>query len=377
MKPIRWATSVVDAWFTASEPNAAGRMGLFRIVYALFYLWHLSLFDLRAMGGMPRHHWQVPMFLSGFPDDPALLQGIDLALAGALVLLGFGLHVRLMTFLVLVIGVLREAYPSVLDVEDGNVFLVFYIPLFMLIAGRWGESYSIDALRKRERDGTGVDPSDCAWTHFLPARAALVILTVLFVSSPLFKAAFGGTWIEYRDMFSMLMLERNVDAARLGFTTNPVAAWLAGHRTLGYWLQVSVLAFEALFFLALLDRRLRTLFFSIALVFHSVNALWLLVSFTPILIVYLMFIDWQALWSRVAPRALPSLSARAWTIAALEVAAAIALTWHLGVRAIFNAGGLVDWQTPWFFILPVAAISVVVQLVRFAPRSQRTSMPSA
>jgi hypothetical protein len=377
LKPIRWATSLVDAWFTAPEPNAAGRMGLFRIVYALFYLWHVSLFDLRAMGGMPRHHWQVPMLLSGFPDDPALLQGIDLALAGVLVLLAFGLHVRLMTFLVLVIGVLREAYPSVLDVEDGNVFLIFYIPLFMLIAGRWGETYSIDALRRRERDGTTIDPSDGAWTHFLPARAALVILTVLFVSSPLFKAAFGGTWIEYRDMFSMLMLERNIDAARQGFLTNPVASWLAGHRTLGYCLQLSVLAFEGVFFLALFDRRLRALFFAIALVFHSVNALWLLVSFTPILIVYLMFIDWQALWSRVAPRALPSPSARACTIVALEVAAAIALTWHLGARAVFSVGGLTDWQTPWFSIFPVAAILVVVHLVRFVPRSQRTSMPTA
>ena len=367
VRSIRSPMHIVDSWFVAPEPNAAGRMGLFRIVYAIFYLWHLSLFDLRASSGMPRHHQQRLAVLTWLPQDPspAVLQGLDMAMVCALVLLALGLRVRLMTCVVLLIGVVREAYPSTVDVENANVFLVFYIPLFMLIVGRWGDTYSIDATWRRERDATRVEPSDSTWEHFLPARASLVILVALFVSSPLFKAAFGGTWLKQHDLFSMLMLQRNVEAAALGLPTNPLAPWIAVHPTIGWSLQLSVLVFEGLFFLALLGRSLRTFFFAVNLVFHSINALWVLVTFTPILAVYAMFVDWQALWSRVAPRrALPSLSGRTWTAIALVLAPVVMLTWHLGLRAVFNAGGLLNWQTPWFFVLPLAATCAALEVIR-------------
>ena len=362
---------LVDAWFTAPEPNAAGRMGLFRLVYAVFYLWHLSLFDVRAMSGMPQHLQRGPTLLAWLPHDPSptMLQALDTVMVCALVLLALGLRVRLMTFVVLLAGIVREAYPSAIDVENANVFLVFYIPLFMLIAGRWGETYAIDAMRRRAR----VEPGDSTWIYFLPARALLVILVVLFASSPLFKVAFGGTWLKQHDLFSMLMLQRNVEAAALGLPTNPLAPWIAAHPSIGWSLQLGVLIFEGLFFLALFGRRLRTFFLTVNLVFHAINALWVLVTFTPILAVYAMFVDWQALRSRLAPRALPSLSARTWTAIALVLAPAIALTWHLGLRAVFNAGGLVDWQTPWFVILPLAAIGVMLQVVRWGQPKIRPS----
>ena len=39
---IQKISNKFDKWLMSSEPNAAGRLGLFRIVYAWFYLWYLS-----------------------------------------------------------------------------------------------------------------------------------------------------------------------------------------------------------------------------------------------------------------------------------------------------------------------------------------------
>jgi len=279
-----------------------------------------------------------------------------------------------MTFVVLLTGLVREAYPSTIDVENGNVFLVFYIPLFMLVAGTWGETYSIDAERARERDAIEVDPSEAGWRHFLAARAALIVLVVLFVSSPLFKSAFGGTWLERRDLLANLMLLRSVQAAALGLPTNPLAPWIASHPGIAWALQLGILAFEGLFFLALLGRPLRNLFLAVSLVFHSINALWMVVTFTPVLAVYGMFVDWQWLRSKVPSRVLPSLSGRTWTAIALVLAPAVALTWHLGARAVFNAGGLVNWQTPWFVVLPLATLWAARQMIPMS-RSPAATAP--
>ena len=54
--PLQW----VERWFTASEPAAAGRMGLFRILFGLFYLWHLSLFDISLVAGLPADYRSSP-----------------------------------------------------------------------------------------------------------------------------------------------------------------------------------------------------------------------------------------------------------------------------------------------------------------------------
>ena len=102
---------LVDAWFTAPEPNAAGRMGLFRIVYALFYLWHLSLFELASMSGMPSSIQRKLVFFDLLSVDlsPAAFDALEKALVAALVMLLVGWRVRLATVVVLFLGVLREA----------------------------------------------------------------------------------------------------------------------------------------------------------------------------------------------------------------------------------------------------------------------------
>jgi hypothetical protein len=369
----------IDGWFTAAEPRAAGRMGWFRIVYALIYLWHLSLFELATMSGMPSWSRTALVLLAPLPADlsPAWSQGLEQVLVAALVLLLIGWRVRWMTAVVLVAGVLREAWPSSVAVENSNVFLVFYIPLFMGIAGGWDATYSLHSLLGRRRGGPATDPGDDAWTWFVGARAALVVLAALFVSSSLFKSFGVGTWLEQHDLLANLMLQRSVKAASQGLLVNPLAPWIASQPFVYNAMQMGVLAFEGLFFAVLFGRTWRHLFIAIALIFHSINAIWLLVSFTPVMVVYAMFVDWEALWRRVRPRgglALPEIPARAAVAGAWALALVAALTWHAGLSAAFHLGGWLDWQRPWFAILPLALAWAVFEVTRLARASLRPAL---
>jgi len=89
-----------------------------------------------------------------------------------------------------------------------------------------------------------------------------------------------------------------------------------------------------------------------------VNRTWLTVTFPGVLVVYLMYVDWQRLWAKVRPArglAWPS-SPSIWAITS---AGLLALTtgalWDtsLSLRPLFNLGRLLDQRTIWLLVLPV------------------------
>ena len=294
----------VTAWLTAPEPNAAGRMGLFRIFYAAFYLWHLSWRIGSDLAGLPVPENRRVFIVNWLPKhemSPLLFQGLESLLAAALVILLAGYRVRLATAVVLVLGCLNEALFSSTGRESSPIFLAFYIPLLMLLAGRWGEAYSLDALLRARAGRPTTSPADTGWSHFLSARATLVILSAMFFSAMLLKIAFGGVWLAHPDLLANAMLHKNIEAAIIELPLNPLAPLIARQPALYVALQLSVLLFEGLFFLVLVDRDLRRLWLGLALVFHTINANWLIVTFTPILVVYGLFIDWQGVRQRLWP----------------------------------------------------------------------------
>ena len=66
--------------------------------------------------------------------------------------------------------------------------------------------------------------------------------------------------------------------------------------------RVGVLLFESSFVLVLSGGHVRAAYLAATLIFHALSALLLVVTFTPILIVYALFVDWQAAVTRVTPR---------------------------------------------------------------------------
>lgn len=292
-----------------------------------------------------------------------LLEG---GLAATLVALLAGWGTRAATLAVFGIGTVLELQYVAAEYEHAPMLLVFYVPLFML-AGGWGDAYSLDAARRRARGRATPDPADGGWRYVLPARAVLVVLCLLFLSSAVYKVAAGGTWLTRPDLMANFLLHRNVIAAVAGTPLNPLAPWIARTPWAATELQYQTLVFEGLFPLALFGRRLRDVFLSSALVFHAVNAIWMAVTFTPVVIVYALFVDWQALAARrgrPARRRRPA--GHGWTWAVAGAAALTGATWNTAasLRPIFNVGGLLDWHTFGYVILPPAVAWAVLSHYR-------------
>ena len=368
----------INAWFTQPEPNSAGSMGLFRIIYSWFYLWHLSVHSADFLREMPSFFVEYRVYLVRyiFRDFGASLPqlffyGLESFLVAALVLLAFGYKTRMATVSVLLIGSLLEALSASVDGKRTLLPLVFYIPLFMSIMNAWGHTYSIDSMLKKCQSGLKVDPHASNWEYFLPSRALLVVFSVLFFHSAVLKVAFGGAWLSYSDMMANFFLNRNIEAAVYDLPLNWLAPYIANTPAIYLSMHVTTLLFETFFFLSLINRKIRNIFVSMALLFHAVNALWLVVTVTPILIGYGAFVDWQKIkdflfstprrkfyTDRISPKML--------SLLALFLATVFGLLWHsdLGVRALFNLNGLIDWRTIWYPILPVSVGWFIATLIR-------------
>ena len=384
----------IDGWFTAPETHAAGRTGLYRIIFSAFYLWHLSSHFAANLSGLPDDQ-RSQVLLVGWIErsclSPLIFQLLESSLVAALVILMIGYRVPLATAAVLILGCLYESFFVSFSGERATTLLMFYIPLFALLAGRWGATYSLDAFIQRRTGGAATEPEDSSWCYFVPARAVLVVLAALFFSSGVLKVAFGANWLTIPGRFANIMLEANIKSAIGELPLNPLAPALAQMPTFVDIARYLIVLFESMFFLALFSRKLRNFFLSLALIFHSANALWFVVTFTPVLIVYGLFVDWQALRERLLPvRGTPfhSIAPRPFVWATLSVAAAAAILWNsgTGLRTAINFGGLLNWRTIWYPILPLSLVWCMLacmDLVRAtsrtlgAPHSRRTTLPAA
>lgn len=362
--------ATVNDWLTAPEFNAAGRLGLFRTLFSIFYLWHLSTNFTEMPSGLPAAHRHRILLIELFPQHlpPVFFEMLESLLVMALVLLMVGFRSRLATAIVLVSGSILEAFYISIDVGHATVFLVFYIPFFMLLNDCWGHTYSLDALLQQRAGGPRVEPSNSSWSYFLPARAVLVVLSMLFFSAAVFKVTAGSRWLERPDWVANLLLEKNIRAAIHELPLNPLAPIIAENPIVYKAFCYQVVLFEVMFFLALFNRKLRNLLLALALVFHSVSMLWLFVTFTPILIVYALFIDWQGLREWLWPKRvtlLDSVPSPLLIWAALSLAVAAGALWNFGggLRMAFNLGGLLDWRTIWYPIFLLSSAWCLVALV--------------
>lgn len=361
-EPVTRLNQAIDAWLTSPEPNAAGRLGLFRMLYAAFALWRLSFVVAEDIAAFPSSHRARLRVLALFPEalDPTLYLLLEPLLAGLLVLLFAGYRTRLVTGAVLVVGGVYEAWALAVNVERASVFVAAYLPLFMACNGRWGHTWSVDALLRRRAGAFVVDVHESSWRYFIPARATQVVLSALLLSAAVSKAL--GTWLEHPDLLANVLLRKNVNALLYGAPLNPLAPWLAEHAVAATALQASVLVAEAALAITLLQRRWLAASAASLVLFHATNALFLLVTFTPIAIVYALFIDWQALVERASsalrlpPRCVPS--ARVAASATGIAAALVACGWSTvpALRSAVQLGGIVDQRLFWAPLLPLALV---------------------
>lgn len=145
-RTLRSLNASINAWFTQPEVNSAGSMGLFRIIYSLFYLWHFSTHSADFLSGLPSFYVEEKVYLVryvfsnfGASLPPLFFYVLESILVAALVLLAFGYKTRTATACVLVIGSLLEAISAAVDGKRTLLPMVFYIPFFMVICNSWAK----------------------------------------------------------------------------------------------------------------------------------------------------------------------------------------------------------------------------------------------
>lgn len=373
---VRNSNDSANRWLVGPERNAAGRLAIFRVLYSLFFLWHLSGYTPANVAELPKLlHTPIALNrLIPWPPSPVFLDTLASLLAAALVLLLVGYRTRTATFLVGVCAGLLESYYISADFEHSTIFVAAFIPLFMFIGGSWGEVLSLDSALRRQRGLPVPRWTDSGPRFSLPIRALLLVLVALFVSAGIYKLLPSSTWYTEENVFGHLMQTKRIEAAALGLPTNPAANLFVESPILEKMLRIFAIAFEAGFFVALLGRNLRGLMLSTALIFHCINAYWLVVTFTPILIVYAAFIDWPGLDRQPTPRrAGPGTLLRLAPILAVSIALFVAIVWTRSslFAEILSLGGVLSWHTAWYPVFPLAAIWFARSAIRLARSVQR------
>ncbi len=363
MSILRSINAGINGWLTAPEVNAAGRMSLFRIIYGLSYLWFVRPLAYYAVWTqLPADQWSpIATFrlLNAGRPSPLLFQVMPVVLIASLVLLIFGFRTRLATLLVLVAGTFLTGafYSFTGKVDHADTFLVAYIPAIMLFS-RWNSNYSLDALLK-QRQGKHVDPSDSSWVYIWPMRAVLLLLALMFFGAGFFKLR-AGQWLTDLELFPKLLISQTAIAVVRMQIANPLSLLIANIPLIHIPLQFGGIFFELLFPLTLMSHRIRNLFVSIGPLFHAFNWFFLGINAYPLIIVYLTFVDWQAVYSRWWPQQTGSYLRRLSTPSliglALAAAVLVPILWAETnlLRPPGAFGGLLTPYTIWYFVTPIA-----------------------
>ncbi|ACB52703.1 hypothetical protein cce_3355 [Crocosphaera subtropica ATCC 51142] len=351
-------------WLSSPAPNAAGRIGLFRILYSIFSLWLCSYLHYGEMGLVPAIQWKPILLLSWLDSPPyQLIPIFESLLVSSLILLLVGYQTRLATLFVFVLGSGLTAIRFSLFMGDA-LFMVqyFYIPLFMLFS-HWGDTYSIDSILAKRQGKMTPQPQNSSWRYFWSSRGLLVVYTLLMFSSAFFKII-KKEWIFNPNFVGYLIIDKTFNSyLNNGFPVNPISIFIAHHRSLYIPMQYFALIFETSAILILFIPIVRFLFFRLIPIFHFSNTFLMGIPFATVIGIYLAFPDWQSIYERFYPKFfrfnwLNKLSSPILIISSISIAAIVGMTWNIlpVFRYIFSWFGLVKFHTIWLIIFPFALI---------------------
>lgn len=361
----------VDRWLTAPEANAAGRMGLYRILYALFYLTYLPALHTPQLAYIPAGEWRPVLSLLWLEATPplAVMQAVQVGLVLGLGLLLVGWQVRGATLLVLLTGLFIVSVRfSFGKVDHANTFLMVYIPAMMLFYN-WGRTYSLDALLRQRRGLSVPDVNESSWQYGWPIKVVLWLLCILFGTGGLLKLM--DAWLVDFEMIPKLMFGYNIQPQ-----PNPLNPLIATTPLLYLPLHFMALGFETLFPMAVINHTWRRFFVSSAILFHLFILLFMQINFAAMVITYAIFINWQWVYARMGQpgQRLEAVFARqrGTLLITGSLSAAILLTvvWH-GLVSAFRVEMWGDvpayMNIYWLIAVPLALYGVVasgLKLVR-------------
>lgn len=360
--------SRIDRWlatyFTTPEQQIVGSLAIFRILFGLFGL-HDSrgVFpqDFEAARGIVWHPIAATLFFHDVPPQWLLLVAFFVLVASH-VLLIVGLYTRAATLSVLMGGLL--VWGTVFSfgkVDHANTILWIYIPAAMLFYD-WGNTYSLDAWRRKRRGITPPDPNTSDWQHAYPRRLILLVLCTLYTLSALNKIVPPGLWLfDWRRVSQYL--STGVDDSMIP-TLN---IFIADTLPLALFLQASVIVLEGMFWLGLTTVRWRHRMLVLGLSFHTFNVVFMDISFAQMLWTYGIFVNWQWIASqarttrqrfRLPTVQLPALPLVVWSISAGVLALAIATAYTFGGDSLrfserLGLPAIATHLVAWLFAIPI------------------------
>lgn len=292
----------IDRWLLAPEVNAAGRLGVYRILFVIFTL--ISVFPVNQywqIQNMPQELWKpvVPLMWMDAPPSGAFLTALDAVYIASLVLLGLGLRTRLMTFIVLLSGTLMTCVMySFSKIDHGDTFMRVYIPAVMLFAP-WGASYSLDAVLRKRKGIQPPAPTDSSLRYSWPILFLFWILCIMFMVGGIVKAVPPGQWLTQPELLRWFMLEYNIGQEPLY-----LRYVLAQSSTVATLLMYVALAFETFYPLAAINKDWRRFYISSTIFFHLGTGISLGIATVATMILYVLVFDLWGLYDRFFPKRL-------------------------------------------------------------------------
>ncbi|GAA1965553.1 HTTM domain-containing protein [Microbacterium deminutum] len=188
-----------DSWVNTG-PFSARDVGLFRIVFTLLLIPYLP--RLSGLGAYPSGLLDPPAgpfaMLREFPPVPVLVV-MELVIAVAVVATLCGLYTRVASILLTVMLVIAYGLVFSLGKVD-HVAVMISVPAIMSFA-RWGDTFSLDALRRRPRRGRGSATGDPTTIHPTrsqpqwPLRFLAIAIGIAFVTAAIPKVSNG--WLDF------------------------------------------------------------------------------------------------------------------------------------------------------------------------------------
>ena len=281
-----------ERWIFDSFQVTPEGLALYRICFAAYFL----LFGVPSfvwIGDNPAAFYDPPIslayFFNSFPSY-AVLQALSTLICLLFIMLFFGYHTRFVSVLLTISLIIANSFRYSFGKIDHEILPVI-VPLVMSFSA-WGSRCSVDAvLETTTAQGQPQAPQAPTW----PITLVALCISVGFLSAGLPKLF---RWIDFN------------------LSTHGVHAWviqsffMREHPTLllpvfakvtnpYFWeaLDMLAVAFELGFAVALLIPHLFRAYIGFAIVFHFLNHLMLNIPFVEYISVYMLFLNWDHLFS--------------------------------------------------------------------------------
>ena len=272
-------------------------LALYRIAFATVYIGILGVPSFTWLSEIAPYFFEPQPFnlarllASSLPDFWVLLL-LDVMVLIALVSILFGFKTKLMSWLLTLCLLVGYTLQYSLGKIDHTIILVV-LPAIMSFSG-WEKRYSLDATRG------SLSEKDAPPDGYIPFIVALVLGFGIFTAAV--PKIFGG-WLLFDQ--SAVIYQYYARYYSYGGPALLAPLFVGGVPAWAWKMaDYSAVLFEFLFFPAVLSKRVFQVFCGLAILFHVANLLVLNITFNSNLLVYLLFIRWDAVVSILQQRQL-------------------------------------------------------------------------